>query len=377
MKYCKICKTAAKDTDTVCAKGHPLSVFGAKPATGVVAGGGTATPGPATGAAMFTLQGQLRELEQARRRNVNFGRGLGLLSLLLLLAILAILYQVYARSVLDYAVVENIRFEQDPVAEHRITVRFDVKEPGKVVFDRRSGSGRTEKLDLLTKTEPYSTDWAWPSDRKTGIDFRVVYRNGWFRTFDEKHFDVTRDRLGVEVVFLMDVTSSMGPFIEGLKRNCREFADRIRERGVDCQLGLIGFGDVDIGEPISTFDPTADVAAFQEEVSRLDLTNGGDEPESSAEAIEKALEMRFRPHTRVCFVHITDADCKHVDRIPSLAASLKERGIVTYVISRGQYQWRYRPLCVNGGDFLGLGEARFEEILAKVAKSLANQINSQ
>jgi hypothetical protein len=30
MKYCKVCKTAAKDADTLCPKGHALSVFGAE-----------------------------------------------------------------------------------------------------------------------------------------------------------------------------------------------------------------------------------------------------------------------------------------------------------------------------------------------------------
>jgi Mg-chelatase subunit ChlD len=376
MKYCKICKTAAKDTETVCAKGHPLSVFGAKPTAGGGAGGGTTvTAGGGAPVITFALQGQVQALEDARKRNLVFGRGLGLLSLLILLAILFILYQIYARSVLDYAVLKNIRFVQDPVSEQRIIVRYDVVKPGKIVFDRRSGTGRTEKLDVINQTGSRSTDWSWPSDKTTGIDFRVGYRDGWFRASEKKHFDVTRDAIGVEVVFLMDVTSSMQASINGLKLSCHNFADQVRKQGIDCRLGLIAFGDLQENEPILTFPMTADVKEFQDHVEGLELTGGGDPPESSVEAIEKALEMKFRPHTRICFVHITDASCHNTERIPALAAILKEREIVTYVLSNQRYQRLYSPLCVNGGSFYGL-HARFEDILDKLAQSLVNQINS-
>jgi Mg-chelatase subunit ChlD len=379
VKYCKICKTAAKDTDTVCAKGHPLSVFGGGGKTSP--GGVTARPGAVAGVTvgttMFTLQGQVQQLEDARKKNVNFGRGLGLLSLLIFLVIFLVLYQVYSRSVLAYAVLEDVQFSQDPVAEHEITVRFNVKTPGQVVFDRRSGSGRTEKLDVITKTGGQETVWAWPSDPKTGIDFRVISRGRWLRTSEQMHFDVTRASLGVEVVFLMDITSSMGRYIEGLKRNCSDFAEGIRKQGIDCRLGLIGFGDVDYNEPILTFDPTADIDEFQANVARLKLTDGGDIPESSVEALEKALEMTFRPHTRVCFVHITDADCHNRERIPKVVRELKQKGIVTYVVSQRGLKPLYGPLCVNGGSFHGILDGQFDEILKDVARSIANQIKSK
>ncbi len=127
---------------------------------------------------------------------------------------------------------------------------------------------------------------------------------------------MTRADVGVDVVFLMDITSSMGPYIDGLKKKCIAFAEDIRRDGIDCRLGLIGFGDVNYNEPITAFEPNADPKEFQEAVSRLELTNGGDPDESSVEAIEKALEMEFRPHTRICFVHITDAGCHHRERHP-------------------------------------------------------------
>lgn len=391
MKYCKKCKIAAKDTDTVCPKCKgAISTFGssqpaaagpkpqpaAAPAPKPQAPAGAGAPPTVAGNVAFTLTGQIAELEEIKQKNIKRGRTFGILSLLVALAILIILFQVYSRTVLAYAVLENVTFTQDPVAENQITVSFDVKTPGKVAFDRRSGKGHTEKVDLIATTEGHKTVWAWPSDPKTGIDFSVVYRGGWLLTSQDKHFDVTREGIGIEVVFVMDITSSMGPYINGLKKNCFEFAEQVRRRGLDCRLGLIGFGDVDYNEPIHAFEPTENVKEFQSNVARLTLTNGFDSDESSVEAIERALEMEFRPHTRVCFIHITDAGCHNAGRIPALVETLNERSILTYVVSQQQLRRLYGPLCVNGGKFYGIRAAPFESILQDVAKSIVNQINS-
>jgi Mg-chelatase subunit ChlD len=337
-------------------------------------------PGAATASApkvpTFTLAGQIAELEQIKQRNLKLGRNFGILSLLVALAILLLIYTVYSRTVLAYAILENIQIEQDPVAETEITVSFDVKTPGKIAFDRRSGTAHTEKVDLIPAAGHRSTDWSWPSDPKTGIDFSVVSRGGWFRTRTDKHFNVTRASVGVEVVFLMDITGSMQPYIDGLKDKCIAFADEIKREGIDCRLGLIGFGDVEINEPMTIFGPTADAKEFQDAVGRLELTDGGDIPESSVEALEKALDMKFRPHTRICFVHITDADCHNKGRIRELVESLNDNKIVTYVISKKNLRTVYGKLCVNGGSFFGINDAPFESILKEVAKSITNQIKS-
>jgi len=109
-----------------------------------------------------------------------------------------LIYSVYSRTVLAYAVLENIEIEQDPDAETQITVSFDVKIPGMVAFDRRSGTGHTEKLDMITVAEHRGTVWSWPSDPKTGIDFSVVSRGGWFRTRMDKHFRVHGEEVALE-----------------------------------------------------------------------------------------------------------------------------------------------------------------------------------
>jgi Mg-chelatase subunit ChlD len=292
------------------------------------------------------------------------------------LAILITVYNVYSYTVLSYAVLRDVEIKQDPSAEQLVHISFQVEKPGKVAYDRRSGGERTEKIDVLALPGRQELAWAWPSSPDTGIDFRVVYRGGLTRTSVDRHFDVTGKRSGgaVDIIFLLDTTGSMEPYIKGLQERCIEFAGVVREQGFDCRLGLIGFGDVDIGEEMSVFDPTSALQEFQNAVAVVPRTRGGDDPESALESIQRALQMPLRDQAAVCFVLITDESCHNVERLPELADALRARKIATYVVSRKNLSNLYSPLCVNGGTFFAINKARFDEILLNVAKSITNQI---
>jgi Mg-chelatase subunit ChlD len=370
MKYCRICKTRANDGDTLCARcGGALTVLG-----GTAGAEPSATGEPATPA--FSLRGQIRELEAVRNRNQRGSRLLAIVTGAALLLILITIYNVYSYTVLSYAVLSNVAIEQDSSAEQMVHISFDVVTPGKVAYDRRSGGMRTEKVDVLSRPGRQELAWAWPSSRDTGIDFRVVYRGGLTRTSVDRHFDITGTGSGraVDIVFLLDTTGSMEPYIDGLQKRCIEFAGVVRAQGFDCRLGLIGFGDVEIGEEMAVFDPTAAVQQFQAAVDAVPRTQGGDDPESALEAIERALQMPLRDQAAVCFVLITDERCHNVARLPALANGLRARKIATYVVSQQNFSVLYSPLCVNGGQFYSISQARFDEILLNVAKSITNQI---
>jgi von Willebrand factor type A domain len=370
MKYCRTCKTRAQEDEAVCSRcGEPLALLGGGPSAANAGGGVQAAP-------QLSLQGEIRQLEAVRNRNRRGSRLLAFVAGLVLVAILTTIYNVYSYTVLSYAVLSNVEVEQDPAAEQLIRISFDVVKPGKVAYDRLSGGERTEKVDLISTTGRQQLAWGWPSSPETGIDFRVVYRRGFTRTSVDRHFAVTGRRSGsmVDIVFLLDTTGSMEPFIKGLKERCIEFAGIVREQGHDCRLGLIGFGDVEIGEAMSVFDPTGELQSFQSAVAAVPRTRGGDNPESSLEAIRRALQMPFREHAALCFVHITDEACHHVDQLPDVALALQLKGIVTYVVSRKDFANLYSPLCVNGGRFFAINEARFDDILINVAKSITSQI---
>lgn len=372
MKYCRACKLRAKDNEVVCSRcGGELGTFGAAmAATGGSGDAGSSEPG-------LVLQGQIRELQRMQKLNLRRGRQLAIACAVIVACLLLVAYEVYARTVLSYAVLENVQIEQDPAVENKINLKFNVVKPGKVAFDRRSGTNHTEKLDVYDRTGPVQFAWSWPSERETGIDFEVIYRGGWTRTFERKHFNLSGRSHAVDIIFLLDTTGSMTPFINGLRQKCIEFADVVKRKGHNIRLGLIGFGDVRQNEQLFVLEPTADVAQFQGAVAQIPRTEGGDIPESGIEALQKALELSFRPGAKVCFIHITDAPCHGEQRLSSMGAQLQQRGIITFVVSRNSLSSFYAPICVNGGTFHGIDDARFEDVLLKVAGTIANQIGTR
>lgn len=326
-----------------------------------------ADAGPALG-----LQGKVEELEQAAKRNLRNSRLLMGICGAIVLALLATGWQWYSSQVLSYAVLENVNISQDETAPNRVLVSFDVVKPGQVAFDRRSGDSRTEKIDVFSSPGPVTLSWTWPSQEK--IDFRVVYRGGLTRTDERQELTVGNVSNAIDIVFLMDSTRSMTPFIDSLKQNCIEFANIVSAEGHDCQLGLVGFGDVQLNEPIEVFAPTSDLASFRTRVGSLEVTGGGDNPESSVEALRRALTIPFRDGARVCLVHITDADCHNADQLPRIARQLRERAITTYVVSSDEFANLYTRLCNDGGEFFSIEDAGFAEILDNVARSIVNEI---
>lgn len=368
MRYCRSCKTRAADNATICvACGKPLSNLG----DGAGGGGGSG------GAATLTLRGQIEQLEAIRTETTRRNGWLLLACLLVLLAIGFTIYQVFHHRVLSYAVLEQVEIQQDPEIERKITVKFQVASPGKVAMTRTSGGRTTEKLDILKSGRSHTLSWTWPSDQSTGIDFDLTHRKGWSRVTEKKHFDLTGKTKGgkVDVVFLMDTTLSMDPFIEGLKRKCTDFARIVEAKGHDSQLALIGFGDVEIKEPIHVRPLTKDVQLFQTDVGNIPRTKGGDLPESALEAIDEAMKLPFRTDATVCFILITDADCHHEQRIPEVANNLKQKNVKSFIVSREQFRKTYTNLCVGGGRYFSLETAKsFDEVLEGVATTIVDQI---
>ena len=366
MKYCKVCKLRAKDTETVCGRcGGELSPLGA-----TTAGSGKPAQGPALG-----LQGQIQELQAVHTRNIQRSKILAVISAVVVFVMLIVAYQVFSYRVLAYAELRNIKVEQDDSTDSLVRVSFDVVTPGKIALDRRSGGRHTEKVDVFTKTGSQTLDWVWPSS-ESGIKFRVHHRDGWSTAFVDRDFNVESSDLRgkLDVVFLIDTTRSMQPYIRALKRQCNEFAATVRREGYDCGLGLVGFGDINDGGEIVVFEPSDEVQLFQTRIDKLKVTGGGDLPESGVAALKKALNLQFRKGTTKCFVHITDASTHDRDQIPRIAAQLKQREIVTYAVSEQEHANLYQPLCVNGGKFFDIEQAEFEEILRLVAKSIVSEI---
>lgn len=107
-----------------------------------------------------------------------------------------------------------------------------------------------------------------------------------------------------DLVFLIDITGSMQPQIDGVVSNVRAFASNLNERGIDYRLALILFNDF----IEKVYQPTSDVETFLSWLKNVRATGGGDEKENALEALSAATyRIQYRPEANRVAILITDA----------------------------------------------------------------------
>jgi hypothetical protein len=204
-----------------------------------------------------------------------------------------------------------------------------------------------------------------------------------------------------DVFFVLDVTGSMSWAINGVRDGIGGFAAKMRENKIDYQIGLLAFRDLTI-DPVPMdllmFDRspfTTDVDAFRTKVGRLVSMGGGDDPESSLEAVDNACQQPFRKGATKVLLLITDAPpkVKPGQNIPQtfdeeLAGAKKTAVVVkdkdidaVNLVVRPQHLKIFEPLMEaglmkGGGQFFDLettvtrGEAGFTSLLDKFTTSV-------
>ncbi|MGK7872577.1 MAG: VWA domain-containing protein [Xenococcaceae cyanobacterium] len=191
----------------------------------------------------------------------------------------------------------------------------------------------------------------------------------------------------IDVMFVLDVTSSMNEEIRGVQQGIQNFARELEARKLNARVGLIAFGDRLLGEEpqILSFDGsafTANPTEFSRQVGAVAQVGGGDAPESSFDAIAQAASQSFRAPATKVMILITDAPPKIPDRdissLPEVAKILQDQDIDQLHLV---VQQRDRPLferlqeTVPGEVFLlgetAAGRQGFERILPLVGKQIA------
>jgi Mg-chelatase subunit ChlD len=196
----------------------------------------------------------------------------------------------------------------------------------------------------------------------------------------------------VDIVFVLDVTGSMGAFITGVKDGIKDFATQLTEKKVDARVALLAFRDLPGGEPSQllrfgdTKEPfTTDTEAFKEKVGALRADGGGDTPESSLDALVEASELKYRGQVTRVLLLITDAPPKLPDQTTRTVAEcvekLKKQGIdqVHLVTRPADLRAHYRPLLdgFKGKHYdrsrVTRGE-KFAEILPELGRAIAELV---
>lgn len=142
----------------------------------------------------------------------------------------------------------------------------------------------------------------------------------------------------VDIVFLIDVTASMQPCIDALRRNIEFFIDRIESNTQDNPIRdwrgkVVGYRDYEVDEvPYIDNEFVGDVLQLKQQLGRLEAEGGGDEPESLLEGIfnvanmgqnEKAAQeldagkWRYRSDAARVVIVFTDASFKDPMHTPA------------------------------------------------------------
>lgn len=110
-----------------------------------------------------------------------------------------------------------------------------------------------------------------------------------------------------DIVFLVDVTGSMEPCIDALRRNIEAFIDSLSQGDPnnaapvkDWRGKVVGYRDIEAAEAeglpwIVDNEFVRDASALKAQLSTLQANGGGDEPESLLDALYKVASMEAVP----------------------------------------------------------------------------------
>jgi outer membrane protein OmpA-like peptidoglycan-associated protein len=139
----------------------------------------------------------------------------------------------------------------------------------------------------------------------------LVLENGIQRPILSLDLISASNRVPIDIVFVIDETGSMQPYIDAVKDNIKRFSGRLRSQGFDYQLGLVRFTDI---VTWSSPELTDDVASFERWVGEIQASGGGDIPENALEGLKAATNIKYRPIALKLAILVTDAPCVERDK---------------------------------------------------------------
>lgn len=180
-----------------------------------------------------------------------------------------------------------------------------------------------------------STEEASPSVDAAGLAKAITMKG-----------NILQGKRRADIMFVLDCTGSMQGEINAIRDSIAAFADTIKSDGVRVRVGLVEFRDRLIGEEARVLKFggdafTTDPVLFRAELSRLEATGGGDEPESSLDAVMLALRQPFAADTNKVIVLITDAPPhipdKETRNVEDVKQAIRSLGVEQfYVVMRTQ-----------------------------------------
>ncbi len=187
---------------------------------------------------------------------------------------------------------------------------------------------------------------------------------------------VTHTAGKVDLVFVIDTTGSMSTKINGLLKTCNKFVDQFSRIGLDHRIAIMAFGDLKIPEDkIVTTKFTSDIEVTKKSLLNIPrFSGGGNEGESSLEAMHKAIDMKYREDAVKVLILITDEPA-HQDGMTaaSLTKMLTANDFLVFTVAPniGYYKNMAK---VNGGKWYKVGRRTDFTDMLKMFHHIANKV---
>lgn len=140
----------------------------------------------------------------------------------------------------------------------------------------------------------------------------------------------------VDLVFTIDTTGSMSDKIESLLATCEKFVDEFATLNLDYRVAIVAFGDLTVpGDRIERTAFTDKVGVVRKSLRNIPrYSGGGNEGESSLEALGKAMGLPFRPNTVKVIILITDEPAhQHRVRASDVISRILQEEFLAFVVS--------------------------------------------
>ncbi|KAK3645422.1 hypothetical protein LTR56_009149 [Elasticomyces elasticus] len=128
-------------------------------------------------------------------------------------------------------------------------------------------------------------------------------------TGPRKTAGIFRDACSTDLLFLIDTTGSMEPYIEAAKKQVRSIVDDIKKtflQEAQVRISVVSYKDHDDHPHIQFLNFTTSVDAVQSFLETVRADGGDDLPEDVLGGIHQAITADWKLQTR-CLVHIGDA----------------------------------------------------------------------
>jgi hypothetical protein len=181
-----------------------------------------------------------------------------------------------------------------------------------------------------------------------------------------------------DIVFVLDISGSMGSYINNVKNNMINIAQAIEDAGVSARWSVITYSDFTCSSAenektqikmngANVWSTTA--ADCKSVIESIVLAGGGDLPETAVDGLMMANSLENRKNARAFYIVLTDDTYKNnntfgVSGMSEAITQIQQKGANVSVITTSYHQSSYSSLInTTGGIWCNISSSNFSQTL--------------